>query len=42
MGKEKSYSEEMKWKTIEMKKQGYINKEIMGQLGIKNKTMIKT
>ncbi len=38
----KSYSEEIKWKTIELKKQGYTNKEIMEQLGIKNKAQIKT
>lgn len=37
MGTRKSYSEEIKWKTIELKKQGYTNKEIMDQLGIKNK-----
>ena len=42
MGTRKSYSEEIKWKTIELKKQGYTNKEIMDQLGIKNKAQIKT
>ncbi|PER88123.1 IS3 family transposase [Bacillus cereus] len=41
MGTRKSYSEEIKWKTIELKKQGYTNKEIMDQLGIKNKAQIK-
>ncbi|EJQ97830.1 hypothetical protein II5_05909 [Bacillus cereus MSX-A1] len=30
MGTKKSYSEEIKWKTIELKKQGYTTKEIMG------------
>ncbi|EEM19422.1 Transposase [Bacillus thuringiensis serovar tochigiensis BGSC 4Y1] len=38
----KSYSEEIIWKIIELKKQGYTNKEIMEQLGIENKTQIKT
>jgi len=38
MGTRKSYSEVIKWKTIELKKQGYTNNEIMGQLGIKNKS----
>ncbi|OJD64412.1 transposase [Bacillus sp. NH11B] len=28
MGTRKSYSEEIKWKTIELKKQGHTNKEI--------------
>lgn len=42
MGTRKSYSEEIKWKAIELKKQGYTNKEIMEQLGIKNKAQIKT
>ncbi|WP_141538259.1 hypothetical protein [Bacillus cereus] len=42
MGTRKSYSEEIIWKTIELKKQGYINKEIIDQLGIKNKAQIKT
>ncbi|WP_429758675.1 hypothetical protein [Bacillus sp. S14(2024)] len=42
MGTRKSYSEEIKWKTIELKKQGYTNKEIMDQLRIKNKAQIKT
>lgn len=42
MGTRKSYSEKIKWKTIELKKQGYTNKEIMDQLGIKNKAQIRT
>lgn len=42
MGTRKSYSEKIKWKAIELKKQGYTNKEIMEQLGIKNKAQIKT
>lgn len=32
----KSYLEEIIWKTIELKKQRYTNKEIMDQLEVKN------
>lgn len=42
MGKKNYYSEEVKWKVIEMKNKGYRNKEIMDLLGIKNVTQIKT
>jgi hypothetical protein len=41
LGKKKYYSEEVKWKVIEMKNKGYQNKEIMDLLGIKNVTQIK-
>jgi transposase len=40
--KKNYYSEEVKWKVIEMKNKGYRNKEIMDLLGIKNVTQIKT
>lgn len=36
------YPEEIKWEAIKMKQAGKTNKEIMVQLGIKNKTQIKT
>jgi transposase len=36
------YPEEIKWKAIKMKQVGKTNKEIMEQLGIKNKPQIKT
>jgi transposase len=42
MGTKSYYPEEVKWKVIEMKKAGISNKEIMDQLGIKNRTQIKT
>ena len=34
--------EEVKWKVIEMKKDGYSNRTIMEKLGIKNVSQIKT
>ena len=36
------YPEEVKWKVIEMKKDGYSNRTIMETLGIKNVSQIKT
>ncbi|WP_241138709.1 IS3 family transposase [Bacillus mycoides] len=36
------YPEEIKWKVIEMKKDGYSNRTIMETLGIKNVSQIKT
>ncbi|WP_439022732.1 IS3 family transposase [Bacillus thuringiensis] len=36
------YPEEIKWKVIEMKKNGYSNRTIMEKLGIKNVSHIKT
>ncbi|HET7578164.1 MAG TPA: IS3 family transposase [Bacillales bacterium] len=36
------YPEEIKWKAIEMKQAGYTKKEIMDELGIRNKTQIQT
>jgi transposase len=36
------YPEEIKWEAIKLKQTGKTNKEIMEQLGIKNKTQIKT
>ncbi|HDR7364849.1 MULTISPECIES: IS3 family transposase [Bacillus] len=36
------YPEEVKWKVIEMKKDGYSNRTIMEKLGIKNVSQIKT
>ncbi|PGV75236.1 hypothetical protein COD84_18400 [Bacillus cereus] len=36
------YPEEVKWKVIEMKKDGYSNRTIMEDLGIKNVFQIKT
>lgn len=42
MGTREHYSEEIKWEVIKLKKAGKSNKEIMDQLGIKNKTQIKT
>ncbi|WP_426606407.1 IS3 family transposase [Bacillus licheniformis] len=42
MGTRVHYAEEVKWEVIKMKQAGMTNKEIMEQLGIKNKTQIKT
>jgi transposase len=42
MSKNKHYSAELKWKAVEMKMNGYSNQEIMNELGIKNKSQIKT
>lgn len=42
MGTRVHYAEEVKWEAIKMKQAGMTNKEIMEQLGIKNKTQIKT
>jgi transposase len=42
MGTRVHYAEEIKWEAIKMKNAGKTNKEIMDQLGIKNKTQIKT
>lgn len=36
------YLEEIKWKVIEMKKDGYSNRTIMETFGIKNVSQIKT
>ncbi|KWU67744.1 transposase [Bacillus mycoides] len=36
------YPKEIKWKVIEMKKDGYSNRTIMETLGIKNVSQIKT
>ncbi|WP_190325371.1 helix-turn-helix domain-containing protein [Bacillus cereus] len=36
------YPEETKWKVIEMKHQGFKNKEIMDALGIKHVPQIRT
>ncbi|SMD41233.1 Transposase and inactivated derivatives [Bacillus sp. JKS001846] len=36
------YPEEIKWKVIEMKKDGYSNRTIMEKFGIKNVSQIKT
>ena len=36
------YPEQIKWEAIKMKQAGKTNKEITEQLGIKNKTQIKT
>jgi transposase-like protein len=41
MGKKNHYSEELKWKAIDMKKAGFSNKQIMDELGIKNVTQVK-
>lgn len=42
MGTKVHYSEEIKWEVIKLKQAGKSNKEIMEQLGIRNKTQIKT
>jgi transposase-like protein len=42
MGTRVHYAEEIKWEAIKMKQAGKTNQEIMDQLGIKNKTQIKT
>ncbi|MGE6540919.1 hypothetical protein [Bacillus luti] len=42
MGKKKHYPAEIKWKVVEMKHQGFKNKEIMDALGIKHVAQIKT
>jgi transposase-like protein len=42
MGTRVHYPEEIKWEVIKLKEAGKTNKEIMEQLGIKNKTQIKT
>ena len=42
MGTRVHYPEEIKWEAIKMKQSGKTNKEIMDQLGIKNKSQIKT
>jgi transposase-like protein len=36
------YPEEIKWKAVEMKEEGYSNPFIMDTLGIKNVSQIKT
>ncbi|HFU6607953.1 helix-turn-helix domain-containing protein, partial [Bacillus paranthracis] len=36
------YPEKIKWKVIEMKKDGHSNRTIMEKLGIKNVSQIKT
>lgn len=35
------YPEEIKWKVVEMKKEGYSNRTIMETLGVKNVSQIK-
>ncbi len=42
MGKKTHYPAEIKWKVVEMKHQGFKNKEIMDALGIKHVAQIKT
>ncbi|MEH7418436.1 IS3 family transposase [Neobacillus drentensis] len=42
MGTRVHYAEEIKWEAVKMKQSGKSNKEIMEQLGIKNKSQIKT
>ncbi|MBJ8039646.1 IS3 family transposase, partial [Bacillus cereus group sp. N17] len=42
MGKKNHYPAEIKWKVVEMKHQGFKNKEIMDALGIKHVAQIKT
>jgi transposase len=42
VGTKVNYPEEIKWKVVEMKKAGKSNQEIMEQLGVKNRTQIKT
>ena len=40
--KREMYSPQVKWKVIEMKKEGFSSKEIMEKLNIKNKTQVDT
>lgn len=42
MGKKTHYPAEIKWKVVEMKQEGFKNKEIMDALGIKNVAQIRT
>ncbi|MGE6537557.1 hypothetical protein [Bacillus luti] len=42
MGKKAHYPAEIKWKVVEMKHQGFKNKEIMDALGIRHVAQIKT
>jgi transposase-like protein len=42
MGTRIPYPEEIKWKAVEMKQSGISTKEIIGTLGIKNKTQVET
>lgn len=42
MGTRVHYPEEIKWEVIKLKQAGKTNKEIMGLLGIKHKSQIKT
>lgn len=42
MGKRVHYPAEIKWKAVQMKKEGFTNREIMETLGIKNVSQIKT
>jgi transposase-like protein len=43
MGRFKAhYPAELKWKVVQMKKEGFTNREIMETLGIKNVSQIKT
>ncbi|PEX90949.1 hypothetical protein CN450_11010 [Bacillus cereus] len=40
LNKKVHYPEEVKWKVVEMKKEGYSNRTIMETLGIKNVSQI--
>lgn len=42
MGKRMHYPAEIKWKAVQLKEEGYTNREIMKELGIRNETQIKT
>ena len=42
MGKKRYYSAELKWEAVRMKEEGYLNREIMHKLGIKDRTQIQT
>jgi hypothetical protein len=42
MDKNKHYPAALNWKAIEMKMNSFSNKTIMTELGIQNKTQIKT
>ncbi|MEM5657871.1 helix-turn-helix domain-containing protein [Bacillus toyonensis] len=42
MRKKVHYPAEIKWKVVEMKHQGFKNKEIMDALGIRHVAQIKT
>jgi hypothetical protein len=42
MKKRVKYPVEIKWKAVKMEENGYTNREIMRELGIKNKSQIKT